>query len=119
MNANNVISENSDTALTAHLLVKFTATGVALAGTGDRACGTVLNDTLIGQPAAIALRKAFGIHFVTVGNATAILAGDELEQLANGQVGKFVAGTKIGVAREPSSASGSIIRAYLYSSPTV
>lgn len=119
MNSNNVISENSDVALTAHLLVKFTATGVDKTGVSDRACGTVLNDTLIGQAAAIALRKAFGLHYVTTGSATAITAGDELEQGALGTVVKFAAGTKIGVAREPSSATGSIIRAYLYSSPTV
>jgi hypothetical protein len=119
MNSSNVISENSDVALTAHLLVKFTATGVDKCGTGDRACGTVLNDTLINTPAAVALRKNFGIHYVTTGSATAIVAGDELEQGALGTVVKFSAGTKIGVAREPASATGSIIRAYLYSSPTV
>lgn len=119
MNSYNVISENADTDITAHILVKFTATGVAIAGTGDNVCGTNLNDVLLGKAASVALRKAFGLHYVTVGNATAIAAGDELEQLAAGKVGKFAAGTKIGIAREPSTASGSIIRAYLYSSPTV
>lgn len=119
MNSYNVISENSDTDLTAHRLVKFTATGVAYCGTGDRACGTVLNDSLLGKAAAVALRKNYGLHYVTVGSATAVVAGDELEQAANGQVVKFSAGTKIGVARDASTVSGSIIRAYLYSSPTV
>jgi hypothetical protein len=114
MNSYNVISENSDTDLIAHRLVKFTATGVAYSGTSGAVHGTVMNDSLLGTLAAVALRKAFGLHFVTVADATAIAAGDELEQAANGQVVKFAAGTKIGMAREPSTEAGSIIRAYLY-----
>lgn len=119
MNSYNVISENADSDITAHILVKFTATGVAIAGDTDAVCGTVLNDVLSGKAAAVALRKAFGLHYVTVGSATAIAAGDELDQAANGKVVKAAGGTKIGIAREASGGSGSIINAYLYSSPTV
>jgi hypothetical protein len=115
MNSYNVISENSDTDLTAHRLVKFTATGVAYAGVTDNPVGTTLNDTLLGKEAGVALKKNFGIHFVTVADATAIVAGDELELAANGQVIKASSGRRVGVAREPSTEAGSIIRAYLYS----
>jgi hypothetical protein len=118
MNSYNVISENSDTDLIAHRLVKFTATGVAYAGVTDDPVGTVLNDTLLGTSAAIALKKAFGLNFVTVADATAIVAGDQLDQAANGQVTKHVSGQVVGVAREPSTEAGSIIRAYLYASGT-
>src|SRR4051812_31021562 len=119
MNSQNVISENADADISAHILVKFSATGVAIAGTTDAVCGTNLNDVLSGKAASVALRKAFGLHYVTVGSNTAIAAGDELDQAANGKVVKAAGGTKIGIAREPSTASGSQIRAYLYSSPTV
>jgi hypothetical protein len=117
MNANNVISENSDTDLIAHRLVKFSPTGVGYSVAADAAktcAGSVLNDTLSGTPAAVALKKSFGLHFVTVIDATAIVAGDELDLAAAGQVVKHAAGTIIGVAREPSVEAGSIIRAYLY-----
>jgi hypothetical protein len=114
MNSYNVISENSDTALIAHRLVKFSATGVGYAGTTGASHGTTLNDSLIGTPAGVALRKNFGIHFVTVVDATAIAAGDELDQAADGQVVKHAAGVIVGIAREPSTEAGSIIRAYLY-----
>jgi hypothetical protein len=115
MNSYNVISENSDTDLIAHRLVRFTATGVAYAGTGDNAIGTVLNDSLMGKAAAVALRKNFGLHYVTVVDATTITAGDELDQAATGQVVLAAGGVKVGIAREPSTEAGSIIRAYLYS----
>lgn len=114
MNSYNVISENSDTDLSAHLLVKFTATGVAKAGASDVAIGTTLNDTLQDKAAAVALRKSYGLHQVTLGNNTAVAKGDELDQGSNGTVVKAVGGTKVGVARQAATGTGARIDAYLY-----
>ena len=114
MNSYNVISENSDVDLSAHLLVKFTATGVDKAGATDVAIGTVLNDTKAGKAAAVALRKSYGLHDVTLGNNTAVAVGDELDQYAGGTVIKAAGGKKAGVARQAATGTGAIIEAYLY-----
>lgn len=114
MNSYNVLSENSDVNLSAHTLVKFTATGVDVAGATDEAIGTVLNDTLQGQAAAVALRKSYGLHNVILGNNTAVAVGDKLDQAANGKVVKHVAGVVIGVARQAATGTGAVIEAYLY-----
>lgn len=117
MNSYNVISENADVTLAEHVLVVFTATGVTLAAANSsiqKVAGTNLHPTDAGKASAIALRVAFGLHYVTVANNTPIAAGDELDLAANGQVVKAAGGTKIGIAREPSSVAGSIIRARLY-----
>ena len=117
MNSYNVISENADAALNEHVLVVFTATGVDLAVAAspiNKVAGTNLHPVAVGKAAAVALRQAFGLHYVTVGDATAIAAGDELELGAAGKVVKYAAGTKIGIAREPSGGIDSIIRARLY-----
>lgn len=117
MNSYNVISENADTDLLEHVLVQFTATGVALAAANTdihKVAGTNIHPVEAGKAAAVALRLAFGLNYVTVGSNTAIAPGDELELAANGQVVKYNAGTKIGIARDGSVAAGSIIRARLY-----
>lgn len=114
MNSYNVISENSDIALSAHRLVKFTSTGVTLCGADGDAIGTTLNDTAINTAAAIALRKCYGLHYVTVGSGTDIAAGDELDQAADGKVVKAAGGKIVGVAREANTEAGGIINAYLY-----
>src|SRR5882724_2054116 len=109
MNSYNVISENADVNMAEHVLVVFTATGVTLAAansTVNKVAGTSLHPVDAGKPAAVALRAAFGLHYVTVGSATVIAAGDELDLAANGQVVKAAGGTIIGIAREPSTESG-------------
>jgi len=116
MNSYNVISENSDIALTAHRLVKFTSTGVTLCGADGDAIGTTLNDTLINTEAAVALRKSYGLHYVTVADGTDIAVGDQLDQAADGKVTKAAGGKIVGVARQANTEAGGIIRAYLYPS---
>jgi hypothetical protein len=117
LNSYNVISENADVNLPEHVLVEFTATGVKLATAAsakDKVAGTNLQPADAGKAASVALRLAFGLHYVTVGSATAIAAGDELDLAAAGKVVKAAGGTKIGIAREPSAEADSIIRARLY-----
>jgi hypothetical protein len=118
MNSYNVISENADVAMNEHVLVEFTPTGVKLATAAtdfNLVAGTNHHPVDANKAAAVLLRAAFGLHYVTVGSATAIASGDELDLAADGKVVKAAGGTKIGVAREPSGGVDSIIRARLYS----
>lgn len=107
-------------------LVKLTSTGLAIStGPADRAIGTLLrgNDapqvgqSAVGMAADIQLTGGNGIHFVKVGNDTAIARGDELEQdTTPGRVVKRVAATVIGIAAQscPASNDGAIIEALLF-----
>jgi hypothetical protein len=117
VNSYNVISENADVDMAEHVGVVFTATGVtpwAANSVLNKVAGTNIHPAKAGKAAGVALRHAFGLHYVTVADATAIAAGDELDLAANGQVVKAAGGTKVGIAREPSTEAGSIIRARLY-----
>lgn len=114
MNGNNVQSFTADVALTAHLLVKKTATGVDLCGATDKVIGSVHHDVKITQACDVLLFNGFPTHFMVVGNATAIAVGDEVEQLASGKIGKFVTGQKVGVALEAATSADSIIRVMAY-----
>ena len=118
MNQNNVISLPANAALSAYTLVKLLSTGkVDVAGAADKTIGSVLQDCdpSTGRNIAdIHLLNGTGISYLTVGNATAIAVGDEVEQLASGQVGKFVAGTKVGQALQAATSSGSVIRVLTY-----
>jgi hypothetical protein len=120
MNQNSIISLPANAALTAYTNVKLLATGkVDLAGATDKVIGVVLQDCdpATGRNIAdIHLINGTGIMYQTVGNATAIAVGDEVEQVAGGTIGKYTTGTKVGVALQACSASGagSIIRVLPY-----
>ncbi len=118
MNQNNVISLPANAALSAYTLVKVLATGkVDVAGAADKVIGSVLVDCDPATGKGIAdihLTNGTGVMYVTVGNATAIAVGDEVEQLASGKIGKFVAGTKVGVALQPATSADTIIRVLTY-----
>lgn len=118
MNNNNIISLPANAALAAYTNVKLLATGkVDVAGAADKAIGSVLQDCdpATGRSIAdITLFNGAGIMYQTVGNATAIAVADEVEQLAGGLIGKYVAGTKVGVALQPATSAGSIIRVITY-----
>lgn len=118
MNSYNVQSFIAATDLTAHTTVKIDATGKAAAagvgGAGDKAIGSVLQDAKAGKACDVALFGSYPTHDLTVGNATAVVPGDEIEFLAAGKVGKFAAGTKVGVALQGSIEAGSIIEVLTY-----
>lgn len=117
MNLNNVISLPANAALTAYTAVKLLSTGkVDAAGAADKVIGVVLQDC---DPATkpiadIHLINGTGIMYMNTGSATAIAAGDEVEQAASGKVVKFNSGTKVGVALQPSSAADTTIRVLTY-----
>jgi hypothetical protein len=93
MNTNNVISgiAAEDLSGKEHLSVKLTSTGLALAGAGDLVIGTILRGAVATKAVDIFLSGCFnGLHFITVGNNTAIAIGDLLEQVAGGKfVGRY------------------------------
>lgn len=91
MNTNNVISgiAAEDLSGKEHFSAKLTSTGLALAGAGDLVIGTILRGAAAAKAVDIFLSGGFnGLHFVTVGNDTAIAIGDLLEQLAGGKFAK-------------------------------
>lgn len=108
-NYNTVISlpVSADLSTYSHVSVKLTSTGIALAGPGDRSIGTMIrgnqalgagqaSSAAVGQAAAVFLSQGNGLHFIQIGNNTAIVMGDELEAAANGQFNKRV--TRTGTA---------------------
>lgn len=100
MNAENIISlPASVTTLLPHRRVKMTPTGVAYAGVADNdvALGTLQPNDLDRSVAAI-LRTYTGIHYATLGNTTAVVAGDSLEAASDGRLVKRVSGAVIAVA---------------------
>jgi hypothetical protein len=115
MNSNNVQSRIAATDLSAFTLVMLDATGkAAVAGATDRWIGSVLQDAKAGKAVDLALRNGYPCHDLITGNATAIVPGDEVEQLAAGKIGKFAAGTKVGVAIQGSVEAGSQIEVMVY-----
>jgi len=102
-------------------LVKLTSTGIAIATSiTDRVIGTLLrgNDapangqSAVGMACDILLSVGNGLHFAKVGNDTAIVLGDELEQdTTDGRLVKRVAGDVVAIAAQacPASNDGAII----------
>ena len=115
MNHNNVISlPNSGTALTAFTRVKVGAGPVVLpAEAVDLAIATVLHDTAADGMADLQLIRGT-CHYATIGSATAIAAGDELEAAASGRLVKKSGGTAIAVALQAATDTGHIIRVVYY-----
>lgn len=98
--------------------VKMIAGGVELAGATDSFIGTSLQGDLNVEQASVHVRT-FGIHYATVGNATALAPGDAIEGFANGRVVKRTAGTIIGVVADLSpndgaAAAGDVVRVIYY-----
>lgn len=124
MNTSDIVSFASATGSSGlagkeHTNVKLTSTGIALAGATDIVIGTLLrgNPNGDGFPVDIFL-SAGKIHFVTVGNNTAIAIGDALQRAANGTMVKWTAGNVDAYAwgAAPSTSSGGQIEALvLYS----
>ncbi len=93
MNFNTVISKEAAANLSGleGRALRLTATGLALAGTADLVVGTLLRGSTVGRASDIFLSGKFnGLHFVYVGNNTAIVQGDELVQVADGKFVKRV-----------------------------
>lgn len=98
MNTNTVLSLPVAADLSAHsdVAVKLTSTGIDLAGPGDRIIGTMIrgNDapqtgqSAVGWPASVFLAPGNGIHFVRIGDNTAVAFGDELELWSSGRFAK-------------------------------
>lgn len=87
MNTNNIISGIAAEDLSGKewLGVKLTASGLAIAGAADRVIGIIVRAVIgVGKAVDIFLTRSQGLHFITVGNNTAIGIGDELEQAALG-----------------------------------
>jgi hypothetical protein len=117
MNYNNVVSLPAAVSLGGkeHVAVKLTANGIDIAGAADRVIGTLVRGAAAGFAVDVFL-KFQGLRFVQVGNATAIAAGDELEQAANGTFVKKTTGTAAALAVEAAPANsngGGMIRAIL------
>lgn len=116
MNTENVISLE---AVSAELLpfrhVTMTANGVDYAGPYDRAIGYTLPGDLNRDYPSIHL---FGwLTESTLGNGTAVVRGDELEQAADGKLVKKTTGNAVAVAVEDASADGERFRAVHYGAP--
>jgi hypothetical protein len=103
MNTNLVVSLNAatgaDLAGKEGVRVKLVATGIDIAGAGDRAIGTLvrgpLKDTVNGACAVFLFSN--GLHYGVIANATAIDPGDLLEAAAAGKVRKLAARAITGV----------------------
>jgi hypothetical protein len=100
MNINTVISlpvaADLSAAANENASVKLTSTGIDIAGTGDYVIGTLLQgntfpavgQSAVGMAADVFLTAGNGLHFVRIGNSTAIAVGDELMQTASGAFAK-------------------------------
>lgn len=90
--------------------MKMTATGAAYAGAADIAIGTLLPGDP-GHESQAAIQDLFtGLHFATIGNATAVAVGDALEAAANGKLVKKTTGDTVAFALEAASAADDVIR---------
>lgn len=94
--------------------VKLTALGAAYAGVGETAVGTLLPGDPGGDLTAAIQGLEFGLHFAVMGNATDIVAGDEIEAFADGKVVKRTTGAAIGVALDGGSDADDVIRVRYY-----
>lgn len=96
MNTNTVISlpvaADLSAAANENASVKLTSTGIDIAGTGDYVIGTLLQgntypangQSAVGVGADVFLTAGNGLHFIRIGNGTALAMGDELMQSASG-----------------------------------
>ena len=95
MNTNNVISgiAAEDLAGKEGRSVKLTSTGLALAGAADLVVAIIVRAAVgIGVAVDLFLAGKFnGLHYIAIGDNTAIAIGDQLEQTASGQFVKRVA----------------------------
>lgn len=118
MNYNSVVSNVAAADLSGkeHLRVKLTSTGLAVAAGTDAAIGTLVRGGAAGKGVDVFLNAGFGLHYVKIGNTTAIAIGDELEAADDGEVVKRTTGVAIGQAWEAASADSNdgFIRALLY-----
>jgi hypothetical protein len=107
MNHNNVISlPVGATALSAHMRVRLASGLVVPAGASDTDCiGHVLQDTVAGGTADIAIKHASGMHYAIA--SAAINNGALVGAAANGQI---VSGGTLAVALGGATGAGSIIR---------
>lgn len=109
MNYNNVVSGIAAAALGGleHSAVKLTSAGIDIAGSADRAIGTLVRGAAAGAAVDVFL-KFNGLRFARVGNSTAIAIGDELEAGSNGTFVKKTTGTAAALAWEaaPSGSNG-------------
>jgi hypothetical protein len=112
MNHNNVISlPVGASALVAHQRVRLAAGLVVAAGASDKDClGHVLQDTVAGGTADIAIKFASGMHYAIA--SAAINNGDAVTGAAGGKIvaGAAGVGGDVAVALSGATGDGSIIR---------
>lgn len=118
MNANNVVSLNAATGATLAgkegALVKMTSSGIDVAGASDTVIGTLVRAPLVGTTngACAVMLRLPGLHYVKIGNNTAVEVGDTLAQYADGGVIKTTsAGIAVAIEAAPGSSLGGQIRA--------
>ena len=97
--------------------VKLTSTGLDIAGASDAIVGTLMRGGAATKGVDVFLSAGYGLHYIKIGNATAIAMGDELEQSALGTYVKRVGGPAAGQAWEAAGATSTngFIRALLFS----
>lgn len=94
-------------ALTKHTRVKLASGLLVVAGAGEPAIGTVLDNYASGDVAAVRLFSSGGtFHMVA---SAAITANALVYGAASGKVSSTATGTCIGIAKEAASADGNIL----------
>jgi len=89
---------------------KLVAAGAAYAGAGEQAVGTLLPGDPGDDLMSAIQDLQCGLHFATIGNATAVAIGDELESYTDGQLVKRTTGQAEAIALETAAATGDQIR---------
>jgi len=114
MNSNPVISLlGVSSAIPPFSALKVTATGLDVAGPGDRVVGFSLPNDLNRNQLTVQVHASY-IEAV-LGNNTAVVMGDYLEQAANGQYVKHVSGVIVGVAWvSAATAAGDRFEAFIF-----
>jgi hypothetical protein len=111
MNTNPILSfPTSATTLVGYRRVKLDGNGeLVYAGIGDGAIGTLQPLDLDRNTGAVQTLEN-GLHFATIGNATAVAVGDELQEAADGKLVKKTTGAAVSVALQTAAADGDVIR---------
>lgn len=111
MNHNNVVSlPVGASALTAHARVRLASGLLVVAGASDvDVLGHVLQDTLAGGTADVALKFGSGMHYAI---ASAAISNGAL--IGKAALGKIATGGTEGVALSAATADGDIIRVIYY-----